>query len=158
MGITYHIDEIFEMAGQLEKNGAEFYQQAADSAKDPDVKNLLKGLAAMEVEHKNTFSKMRKELVETKDIESFYDPQGEAVLYLKALVDTRVFFERKIDVSSFEEVLKEAIIAEKESIVFYFGMKVMLSDDSGKSKIKAIIEEEMSHVRILGKKLMALKK
>jgi len=55
-----------------------------------------------------------------------FDPEGEAALYIRSLADTRVFFEKKIDTSSMEEILKEAILAEKDSIVFYLGMKEMV--------------------------------
>ncbi len=157
MEYTFNIDEIFEIAVQMEKNGLEFYQKAADEANDPDVKKLLQDLAKMEVQHRKTFSNLRTELIEAKEIDSFYDPQGEGVLYLQAIANTQVFFERKIDISSFEAVLKEAVMAEKDSIVYYLGMKEVLTSADAKSKMESIISEEMSHVRILNEKLFELK-
>lgn len=157
MEYTFNIDEIFEIAVQMEKNGVEFYQKAADEAKNPDVKQLLQDLATMEVQHKKTFSGLRTELIGAKEIDSFYDPQGEGVLYLQSIANTQVFFERKIDISSFEAVLKEAIMAEKDSIVYYLGLKEVLTNTDAKSKMEAIILEEMSHVRILNQKLFELK-
>ena len=59
-----------------------------------------------------------------------FDPEGEAALYLRSLDYTRVFFEKKIDTSSMEEILKEAILAEKDSIVFYLGMNEHGKSDS----------------------------
>ncbi|MBU3916246.1 ferritin family protein [bacterium] len=158
MEYTFNIDEIFEIAVQMEKNGLEFYQKAADVAKDPDAKKLLQDLSKMEAQHKKTFSDLRTELIGAKEIDSFYDPQGEGVLYLRAIANTQVFFERKIDISSFETVLKEAIMAEKDSIVYYLGMKEALTSVDAKSKMESIIAEEMSHVRILSEKLFELKK
>ena len=58
-----------------------------------------------------------------------------------------VFFEKKLGTSSMEEILKEAILAEKDSIVFYLGMKEMVPENFGKTKIDAIIKEEMVHDR-----------
>lgn len=157
MDYIFNIDEIFEIAEQLEKNGAEFYSKAAAEVKDAEIRKLLSELAAMEAEHKDTFSYMRSQLIKGESFGEMFDPQGEAVLYLRALADTRIFFERQIDVSSAEEVLKEAIAAEKDSIVFYLGMKDIIPDDLGKEKMQAVIKEEMSHIRILSRQLMALK-
>ena len=87
-----------------------------------------------------------------------FDPQDEAVLYLQALADTRVFFEKEMTGTSMKEILKSAIEAEKDSIVFYLGMKDAVPEKSGRDKIEAIIKEEMGHIRILSSKLAGLKK
>ena len=154
----FNADEIYEMSEQLEKNGAAFYTKAAAGAVDPVAKQLLQELAAMEVEHQKTFADMRAQLT-AKDKQSLvFDPQGETAQYLKALADTRVFFEKEIDMASLEAILKEAITAEKDSIVFYLGMKDMVPDTVGKDRIDAIIKEEMGHIRQLSRELAALKK
>lgn len=46
----------------------------------------------------------------------------------------KVFFEKKIDTSSMEEILKEDILAEKDSIVFYLGIKEMVPENFEKLK------------------------
>ena len=158
MSYDFNADEIFEMAEQIERNGASFYRKAAESITDPAEKKLLLDLAAMEDEHEKTFSDLRKGLSEKEKTATAFDPEGEAALYLRALADTRVFFEKKIDTSSMEEILKEAILAEKDSIVFYLGMKEMVPETFGKTKIDAIIKEEMAHIKLLSGKLVALKK
>ena len=86
-----------------------------------------------------------------------FDPLDESVLYLRALADTKVFFEKTIDSSSLKAVLKEAIGAEKDSILFYVGMKELVPEIHGKSKIDGIIKEEMQHIHLLSKELMAIK-
>ena len=83
------------------------------------------------------------------------DPSGEAALYLRALVDSRVFFKKEIDVTSMVEILKSAIEAEKDSIVFYLGMKEAVAENLGKDRIETIIKEEMGHIRVLSKELIA---
>ena len=62
MGITFTADEIFEMAEKIEKNGAEFYREAAEKATDKDTKQMLLDMAVMEQGHLETFQDMRKEL------------------------------------------------------------------------------------------------
>jgi rubrerythrin len=158
MSYDFNADEIFEMAEQIERNGALFYRKAAESIADPAEKRLLLDLAEMEDEHEKTFADLRKGLSEKEKTATVFDPEGEAALYLRALADTRVFFEKKIDPSSMEEILKEAILAEKDSIVFYLGMKEIVPENAGKTKIDAIIKEEMGHIKLLSSKLVAFKK
>jgi rubrerythrin len=154
----FNADDIFEMAQQLERNGAQFYRKAAASLKENAARDLLFRLAGMEDEHEKTFAQMRSQLKDSEKISTVFDPQGEAAEYLKALADTRVFFEKKIDTSSLEEILKEAITAEKDSIVFYLGMRNAVPEKLGRSRLDEIISEEMGHIRQLSKELMARKK
>ena len=158
MDYVFNMDEIFEMAEQIERNGAAFYRNAAKGISDSQSSELLLELAQMEDQHEKTFASLRSQISEDEKTSAVFDPDGEAVLYLRALADTRVFFKKKIDTGSLEEILKEALTAEKDSIVFYLGMKELVPEKSGKAKIDSIIKEEMGHIKLLGKKLVELKK
>ncbi len=153
----FNADEIFEMAVQIEVNGAKFYRKAAESVSDADAKKFLLELAAMEDDHENTFKKMKSELTEELKKSKVFDPENESVLYLKSLADTRVFYEKEFDSTSLKEIFKAAITAEKDSIVFYLGMKDLVAPGAGQAKVDAIIKEEMSHIRLLSKKLIEVK-
>ena len=155
MSYDFNADDIFEMAEQLERNGGKFYRTAAESVSDAANKKLLMGLAEMEDQHVKTFQTMRAELTEKEKELTVFDPQGESALYLRALADTRVFFEKQIDVTSMKEILKSAIEAEKDAIVFYLGMKDAVPEGSGKDRLDKIIKEEMGHIQLLGKELVA---
>jgi rubrerythrin len=153
----FNADEIFQMAEQLERNGSRFYRNAAETTALPEESALLLKLAAMEEEHEKTFQSMRSELGDLEKTAPAFDPDGEAVLYLRALADTRVFFEKKIDTRSLKEILKAAIEAEKESILFYLGMREVVPGKLGKSRLDDIITEEMGHIRLLSKELVRCK-
>ena len=157
MSYDFSADDVFEMAEQIEKNGAAFYRKAAADTADPDAKNFLSDLAAMEDDHEKTFSAMRKKLTEAEKASTVFDPENEAAAYLKALADTRIFFEKDIDTSSLDAILKAAILAEKDSIVFYLGMKEMVPDKLGQDHLDHIIKEEMSHIKLLSHRLVASK-
>jgi rubrerythrin len=157
MRYDFNADEIFEMAEQMERNGEKFYKNAAATIDDEAHKKLLQELAAMEVDHEKTFKAMRSDLKAAEKSATVFDPDGEAALYLRALVDTRVFFQKKIDVSSMEKILKAAIEAEKDSIVFYLGMKNAIPEKLGRERIEGIIKEEMGHIRLLSRELAQLK-
>jgi rubrerythrin len=163
MGYDFNADEIFDIAGQIEKNGAKFYKLAAERIENPPIKKFLLDLSAMEVEHEKTFASLRAGLSNKEKEQTVFDPEDESVLYLKALADNRIFLKKDItDVLSdtnqpekdfTKNIIKYAIGAEKDSIVFYLGMKELVPENLGKDKINQIIKEEMSHIRFLGKEL-----
>ncbi len=155
MSYDFNADEVFAMAEQLERNGANFYRSAAEKTGDSANKDFLLELAAMEDDHEKTFKAMRADLTAKEKESTVFDPQGEAAAYLKALVDTRVFFEKEIDLSSMKAILKSAIEAEKDSIVFYLGMKEAVAESLGQGRLDGIIKEEMGHISLLSKKLVA---
>ncbi len=158
MNYDFNADEILQMAEQIEKNGAAFYRECAGNVEDAAAVKLLQDLAAMEDEHEKTFAGIRAQLSAQEKASTTFDPSGDAVLYLKALADTRVFFEKTIDTSNMEEILKASITAEKDSIVFYLGMKDLVPEGLGTLRVDAIIKEEMAHIKLLSKELLALKK
>ena len=153
MSYDFNADDIFEIAQQMERNGAAFYRDAAGSVDDSSVKEFLLEFAAMEDEHEKTFIELRKELTAAEKTPTVFDPNNESALYLKALADTRVFFKKEIDISTVEGIFKSAITAEKDSIVFYLGMKDLVPGALGKDKMDDIIKEEMGHIKILSQKL-----
>ncbi|MCF8079550.1 MAG: ferritin family protein [Desulfobacterales bacterium] len=157
MRYDFNADDVFEMAEQLERNGAKFYQDSAASVEGKEAKQLLVKLANMELDHEKTFKQMRSDLAAAEKQSTVFDPEGEAILYLRALADTRVFFEKEIDTTSMREILKAAIEAEKDSIVFYLGMREMVPEKLGQDRLDEIIKEEMGHIRLLSKELVALK-
>ena len=158
MGIDFNADEVFEIAEQIERNGAKFYRNVAEKIADTNKRQLLTDLAEMEDEHEQTFKSLRSELSLDEKIQTTFDPEGQSESYLRALADTRVFYEKEVDTTSLEEILKSAITAEKDSIVFYLGMKDVVPAHLGGQKLDDIIKEEMGHISLLSKELMELKK
>lgn len=55
-----------------------------------------------------------------------------------------------------KEILKSAIAAEKDSIVFHLGMKELVPPKLGSDKLDLIIKEEMEHIVLLSRELAAL--
>jgi rubrerythrin len=157
MAYDFNAKDIFEMAKQIERNGVKFYQTAAASISGEKEKQMLLMLSKMEEQHEKTFAEMEAALKDKETASTVFDPEDEAALYLKALADTRVFFEKAVDTSSMKSILKEAIGAEKDSIVFYLGMKDLVPEQSGKKRLDDIIKEEMGHIRLLAKELVPLK-
>lgn len=167
MSYDFSADEIFEMAEQIERNGARFYRKMAEKISDKSIGELLLDFAAMEDDHERVFASMRADLSDKEREPNVFDPGDEAALYLRALADLRVFNEKAEDGFVLSEdlpekekgikVFREAINQEKDSIVFYLGMKGLVPENLGREKIESIIKEEMKHIRLLSNKLASLK-
>ena len=163
MGITFNAFEIFEMAEQIERNGVKFYRKAAEGTPDQDIRQSLLELADMEAEHEETFANMRKQISYKERELITFDPENEMALYLQAMASGHVF-DLKKDPSqqltgkeTAEDILKTAIEAEKDSIVFYLGLKDFVPAEAGRDKVEEIIKEEQGHITLLSQKLAALK-
>ncbi len=146
----------------MERNGAKFYRKAAQNVSDKQTKQILLDMADMEDGHLKTFEEMREQLSGQEKGWTIFDPDNQSVLYLQAMADARGY-EGKItptkELTGSEtpkEILETALNSEKESVVFYFGLKGMVSVKAGRDKVKAIILEELSHITILLNKLKSL--
>ncbi|MCX7011700.1 MAG: ferritin family protein [Candidatus Sumerlaeota bacterium] len=162
MPYAFTADEIFEMAEQIERNGAAFYRRAADLVSDGESRQILTDLAVMEVKHQQTFAAMRRDLDARETAPTVFDPDAETVLYARALADGRVFnlkadpVEGLTDHTSLQEILKRAIEREKDSVVFFAGMRELAFAQREKGKVDGIIREEISHIALLNKRLGAM--
>lgn len=165
MAYDFNADEIFDMAEQMERNGAQFYRKIAEGSPKGSVRDLFLKFADMEEAHEKVFISMRAELSDKDKESAVFDPEGESAQYLQALVDLRVFdenagegfafFEDLAEEEKIERALRAAIGLEKESIVFYQGMKEFVPEHLGKNRIDDIIKEEMKHIRILTNELVS---
>ncbi len=157
MGFDFNMDEILAMAEEIERNGASFYRTAAGEAPDPETRQLLEELAAMEDEHEKIFAGLRAALTAEDKQPGAFDPDDDTARYLKSLADLRVFHNKAIDINSMESVLEEAILTEKDSISFYVGMRAYVPRALGKEKVDKVIKEEMGHLTLLTDKLKEIK-
>jgi len=162
MTIHFNADEVFQMAEQIERNGAKFYRIAAERTGDESPRQLLQDLAAMEVRHEKIFAEMRSELTEDERKATF-DPEGEAAAYLNAMADGHVFdlrdpSTRLTGKESLDELFRIAIGLEKDSIVFYVTMTDLVPSRLGRKEINGIITEEQKHIALLSRAMGLLKK
>lgn len=162
MAVTFSVDEIFEMAEQIERNGARFYRKAAKEIANKELKKILEELAVMETDHEKTFATMRADVKNSQRLPSVFDPNDEVGMYLRAMADGKVF-DAKTDPSEQlagretpQDILNSAIALEKDSVVFYLGLEEYVPADSGKNKVRQIIKQEMGHIALLSDKLKAL--
>ncbi|MFH1874457.1 MAG: ferritin family protein [Pseudomonadota bacterium] len=157
MGIKFSADEVFEMAEQIEKNGASYYRKAAENFTDPKVSKILNALAEMEMAHRIIFQALRQELKDAEKqpgAKNYADPE-QTQAYLKVMADGKVFDVKENPAKkitgkeSLADIFKKAIGMEKDSIVFYMSLKEFVPSAAGRDKVDGIIKEEMNHIVIL---------
>ena len=162
MTVSFTAFEIFEIAEQIERNGAKFYRDAAIISADKSMQQFFTRLAAMEANHEKIFADMRQSLQDETDDTKVFDPNNEMVYYLKAMAKSTGWEGKaapQVEFSGSEtpvQIIKTAIQAEKASIDYYLGLKEFVSSQTGKNKVDGIIKEEMGHVVTLQKNLEQL--
>ena len=164
MSYDFNAEEVFEMAIQIEANAAAFYRKAAELQEEMADKEFLEKIARMEDRHKIGFEEMKAQVSDLEKSKTIFDPNEELYLYLKAMADAHGG-EGNPDVANqltgdetMAQVVETAIGLEKESILFYLGLKDIVPPQLGREKIDEIIEEEKKHVAQLSGFLKKAKK
>ena len=161
MPVTFTADEIFEMAIEIERNGVVLYREAAERSSDKKTKRMLLEMAETEDGHLETFRRMREGLG-SENGAAIFDPDNRSVMYLQTMADARGW-EGKIsptqELSGSEttrQIIEIALNSEKESVVFYFGLKDLVPVKADKDTVEEIIIEELGHISELLKMLKSL--
>jgi rubrerythrin len=143
--MTFSVREVLEMALQTEKKGQDYYNAMADRFKDKkDLKDLFVKLALQEKKHEHSFEKLLETVTEQ-------EPVGweEAQNYFRAMVESEFFMGGGKALTAMENVKTEndavdlALVFEKESILYYTGLRDFVND---KAMIDEVIKEETEHV------------
>ncbi len=149
--MRFSTKELVDIAIGIEESGYYFYTQSRKKFTDPNFTDLLAFLAEEELRHKELFEKMLGELSDTSGIftEDYFQ-------YIKALGDERVFKNNDdVDaavktVQSIFDVLKIAMAAEKDSILFYSELLSMHEKDKDAHTILSrLINEERKHIVLI---------
>jgi len=151
MGNIFSASEIVEIGIQIEKNGRDFYNALVTQSKDSRAKDIFKYLAGQEEKHIEVFQGI---LGKTDK----YEPQGldaeQYFTYMDTLAGESVFTrkdkgkELAEKAKSDKEAMDMGISAEKDSIVFYEGMKKIMPFYDQKI-VEEIITQEQGHLRQL---------
>lgn len=151
---TFSVDEIIEMAVLIEKSGWTFYDNALKKKKlDPKARELLEKLKDQEGQHEAFF----KSILNEKDLElTSYGADQELVNdYLRAIINYQIFNSpdsaiRAVEQSKDElELIKTAISFEKDTLLYFQGIKDVIKDSEAKNILERIILEEFSHILLL---------
>jgi rubrerythrin len=154
--------EVLQIAQQMERNGGVFYTQAADSAETEEAARMLRELAVMEQKHEKVFADMADALSAEERQAPLYDPYDEGMQYMQAVAGGYVFDLHADPVEwleggrSMTEIIRKAIQLEKDTIIYYLGVRDSVPERLGVARLDGIIREEMGHVTLLSGMLGAL--
>lgn len=151
MGVLFSGRELIDIAIGIERNGAAFYHSLANSTRNEVARGAYQYLAGEELKHIQVFQSMLGSVADYRPPDTYTE---EYDLYLRALIDSRVFtddqtaYEMAQRVTGDAEALQIALGAEKDSILFYSEVRDLVRR-SDRELINQIIEEERSHLRQL---------
>ena len=143
--------EIVELGIQIEKNGRDFYNVLFKQSKDKKVKDIFKYLADEEERHIAVFQKILAKKEKYQPPEAYPD---EYFAYMNALASQYVFTKKdegeKIakSVKLEKDAIDLGIGFEKDSILFYEGMKKVILEVDYDTIYELIIAEQR-HLRQL---------
>ena len=146
--------EAFKWALEIEKNGEVFYKNVAAKSADPEVKALFEDLAAQERGHYQLFQKMLEEVKPEPDLSNVeYD---EYQVYLQVALADALFagpdkgLTLAKQAQDRETALRAAMGFEKDTLLFFYDLREMVSA-AERRDVSDIILEEKNHLRRLAK-------
>jgi rubrerythrin len=151
MGNIFAASEIVELGIQIEENGRDFYSALCHQTKNIPAAELFKFLAGEEEKHIKIF---RGLLEKTEKYEPPKIYADEYVAYMKALVSEYVFTQKNKGeeiaktIKTDKEAVELGIGFEKDSIIFYEGMKKVVPEYS-LVVVEELIRQEQGHLRQL---------
>jgi len=151
MGNIFAASEVVELGIQIEKNGRDFYNTLVKQSKNQKVQDIFEYLAGEEEKHIAVFQKILGSLENYQPAEAY---PGEYFAYMSALSGEYVFTqinkgeEIAKGINNDKEAVEKGIGFEKDSIIFYAGMKKVVPDYDQKV-VDELIAQEQKHLRQL---------
>ena len=148
----YTIDDIRDIAVQIERNGEAAYRSAGKKAADAELAGLLEWMADEERRHAKWFENLavrdRMVLPEHGDMEAM----GRSLL--QEMVKNQTFSlngEQLETADNVDELLTQSMDFEQDTILFYDMLKSFVEDKQTAAQLDMIIDEERGHVTLLKK-------
>jgi rubrerythrin len=129
--------DVYDKAIDIEIRGEKFYREIAAKAQSKGISSIFKMLADDEVEHRQTFEKM-KENQPQQGTESVIEEKS-APIFKKLKKED--FEQESVQI----DVYKKALEIEDQSIEYYQQLKEQQSDSQIKAILDRIIDEEKRH-------------
>ncbi|MCP3930956.1 MAG: ferritin family protein [Bacteroidetes bacterium] len=145
----FTINDICNIAAQIERNGEEAYAKASRGTSDPELSLLFQQMAEEEGKHATWFGSLKINTSisqEEKELESM----GRELL--QDMVKDQTFSLETMDLirsEGGEVVLDQLIGFERDTILFYEFLENIIDEEKTKKHLLIIIEEERNHVKLI---------
>jgi rubrerythrin len=144
--------EAIEMAKGIEENGEIFYNKVAAKSTDPGARELFEDLAIQERAHYRLFERMLENVSPGPELPAAEYDEYEA--YVQAALDNALFAGQDKalalakQANDRETALRAALGFEKDTLLFFYDLREMVSK-ADREAISSVIREEKKHVRRL---------
>ncbi len=148
----YTIEDVRQIAIQIEQNGEQAYRSTAERVEHSDIARILNWMADEERQHGKWFAALPVDPKEVPDEYRDMEDLGRALL--KEMVEDKTFSlngDKLVSASDVVAVLAQSIEFEQDTILFYDMLKAFMEDQGGGAQLDLIIDEERGHVKVLTK-------
>lgn len=150
-GAMFSIDDVIEIAIQIEKNGEKLLRSAQKKTTNPELISIFQWIADEEVRHAETFARMRPAAKEKKEADTG-DLEAMGRELLQDLVSQENF---SLDVNelsridSMKDLVSKMIEFENDTVIFYEMIGSFISDPAAADAVDRIISQEQQHAATL---------
>lgn len=147
MSRVFYFNEIIKFAIEKEEESIALYKNLAEKIGNESAKQIFLRLEKEEQKHKLFYSDMLDKDLHEELPEFLAGEDYDA--YMRELIQTsRTAIMPEINIANLNAILDFAVMREKDSVIFYVGLKNYL-DDKMQAKIDFIIKEEAKHAAII---------
>ncbi len=149
--IMFTIEDIRNIAIQIETNGEKTYRTVAQNSSDKDVIEIFNWMADEELRHANWFKSFKTEEPLTPEQQELAN-MGKNLL--QDMVKDQTFSldpEELANAENLYEMLSQAVVFEQDTVLFYEFIGGLISDESTQRQLDIIIAEEKKHAEHLQK-------
>ena len=139
--------DLTKIALEIERKGAAFYDIMARSSDEAKVGQTFQFLAEMERHHVQIF----QDIFSSINQNGMPSSKRERSVYIQALMDNSAFTDDFMSseivnrIQNDVQALELSIVAEKDSLIFYYELEDQLADPN-RELINRIIAEEKTHI------------
>jgi rubrerythrin len=146
---VFSLEDILNIAVQLEKNGEKVYRQAAGRSGRASLSSFMLWMADQEAAHAKWFEQLKATAGEMPGDPALIE-MGKRLL--EDVVSEHSFSLDDLDLSRIEnlqELIRVSVEFEKDTALFYEMLAAFVQEKEGRALLGKIIEEEHRHVRML---------
>jgi rubrerythrin len=145
MGKVFYLSEIVNFAIEKESESYSLYKNLAGQVSDATCKKLFQELMQQEQQHKDFFSHMLQTVAAEQTPKVQEDEEYQAYMQELIAESRKLAPVSSINLNDLSKALEYAINREKDSILFYNGLKNLVTQAVHRH-IDMIINEETRHV------------
>ncbi|MHC4641629.1 MAG: ferritin family protein [Planctomycetota bacterium] len=155
METEFNIDQVFQIAGRIQQNGADFYQKMADLFYDSGRRRLCLKLADWRTERGKALVEERKRFCDGYGKSMTFRHGDYIMSHPGEMADLAIFSHDSYHAiplcgrESREEIFKDTIGRCEAVVAFFRGLKEFAQDAVTERALDKIIEEENRYINLL---------